>query len=410
MKRFWWCLSTVLLGCDPEPVPPPEGVDIPEGACGHALYVVSSDYQSTSVAIVGYDGQVLSSSILSSASESAGLSVPLSGDVTAPTSRTSSGQIVLMDRFPAGVISFLDPTGPEVTRQITVQTGFNANPQDVLELDNRLYISRYELNPDPGAEPFDRGSDVLIADAADGALIGSIPLEAAMEGAPEGFLPRPSRMVAIDGLVYVLLSAYSADFARSDDGRVAVIDPARDEVVRHVALTGARGCSGLAVSPSKARIAVACSGTFAGASTPSIDDSAIVVLAVEEDALTVEQTIFASTLGEDPVNGFSVAFVSEESLLASTFGVLDASGEVARPDRLLEVSLDGAVRELGRSDKKVFTMGDVRCEAACGVCFAADADGLQVQRFAIQDGQLGESKGISLDDGIGLPPRYLGAY
>lgn len=409
MKRWWW-MAFALLGCDPEPNEPAQGVDVPEGACGHALYVVTSDYQSTSVAIVGYDGEVLSRSILSSASESAGLSVPLSGDVAAPTSRTSSRQILLMDRFPAGVLTFLDPTVPEVTRQITVQTGFNANPQDVLELEERLYISRYELNPNPGAEPFDRGSDVLVADAADGALIGSIPLDAAMQDAPDVFLPRPSRMIAIDGLIYVLLSAYSADFTLSDDGRVAVIDPANEEVVRHVVLAGARGCSGLAVSPSKARIAVACSGTFAGASDPSIDDSAIVVLAVGHDSLTVEQTISAASLGEDPVNGFSVAFVSDDTVLASTFGTLDAKGEVARPDRLLEVTLDGDVRELKRSEKKVFTMGDVRCEAACGVCFAADADGGQVQRFSIEDGRLGEAKGISLDDGIGLPPRYLGAY
>lgn len=409
MKRYGW-LSAVLIACDPEAPPPAQGVDVPEGACGHALYVVSSDYQSTSVAIVGYDGEVLSSSILSSASESAGLSVPLSGDVTAPTARAPSGQIVLVDRFPAGVLTLLDPTGPNVTAQFTVQTGFAANPQDVLELAGRLYISRYESNPRPGSEPYDRGSDVLIADAADGSLLGSISLEAAMEGAAEGFLPRPSRMVELGGLIYVLLSAYSSDFGSSEDGRVAVIDPAREELVRFAILSGARGCSGLAVSPSKTRLAIACSGTFAGASTPTIEDSALVILSVADDALDIEQRVPAEALGQDPINGFSVAFVDEDTLLASTFGSLDAQGGVARPDRLLELTLDGDVRELARSQDKVFTLGDVRCEAQCGVCFAADAEHLQVQRFVIEGGRLSEANGITIDDGIGLPPRYLGGY
>jgi hypothetical protein len=33
-----------------------------------------------------------------------------------------------------------------------------------------------------------------------------------------------------------------------------------------------------------------------------------------------------------------------------------------------------------------------------------------VHRFAISDGKLGERRSITIDDGIGLPPRYIGAY
>ena len=71
-------LALAAAGCsDPAPAPP-AGVDVEPGACGHALYVISSDYQSTSVAIVSYDGEVLASSLISSGSETTGLSTPLS--------------------------------------------------------------------------------------------------------------------------------------------------------------------------------------------------------------------------------------------------------------------------------------------------------------------------------------------
>ncbi|MBK6512995.1 MAG: hypothetical protein IPM79_07895 [Polyangiaceae bacterium] len=406
-----FAVASLGAGCGPEAPTPPAGVDVPEGPCGHALYVLSSDYQSTNVSVLGWDGVVLSDSIVSSASRAPGLSVALSGDVTAPTDRTSSGEIVVLDRYPAAALTFVDPTTATVRDQLSLQTGFASNPQDYLEVaPDKAYVTRYAANPEPGREPFDEGSDVLIIDPSSATISGRIDLQAAMAGAEDGILPRPSRLVATEDTVFALLSAYSLDFSRSGEGRVAAIDPQGDQLLSFVELTGARGCASLALSSSGSRLAVGCSGTFGGTSTPTIEDAAVLVFDVAGAELSLVARWSAQELGGDPL-GLSLDFVSDGELLLSTLGRLDDEGEQVRPDRLLALSIeDGATRELLRSDGAPFTLGDVRCEAACGACFVADADHGAVQRVNIVDGRAEGSEAVVLDDGIGLPPRYLGAY
>lgn len=411
MRRF--VLVSLLISssaCGPDELPPPEGVDVPAGPCGHALYVVSSDYQSSSVSIVGYDGAVLSTAILHSGSANDSGGVALSRDVTAPTTRTSSGSVVLLDRE-VGMLTLLDPVAATVTRQIPVRTGFDLpNPQDVLEITpDKIYVSRYGSNPNPGAEPFDEGNDILIVNPRTGSITGSIGLADAMGGAEEGILPHPSRMLASEDRVYALLSAYSLDYSRSGDGRIVTVDPSADAIESVITLDGMRGCSGFALSPSGKRLAVACSGTFALSNTPSVEDSGVVVVDLAGAAPSIAHRVEASELGGDPL-GLSVAFLSDDVILAATMGKLDDSGALGRPDRLLEITLGGDVRELLRSESMPVSLGDVRCEAACGVCFAADADHNVVQRIEITDGRAGTMEAIPLDDGIGLPPRFLGAY
>ena len=72
--------------------------------------------------------------------------------------------------------------------------------------------------------------------------------------------------------------------------------------------------------------------------------------------------------------------------------------------------MSGDSREILRTEKP-FSIGDIRCEPACSVCFVADADRGVVHRAELaEDGCVGELHPIAIDDGIGLPPRYLGAY
>lgn len=405
--------AAILAACDgASPPPPSEGVDIPEGPCGHALYVVSTDYQSTTVAVVGWDGAVLEGSIVSSGSATSGLSVPFSGDVVAPSARSTSGSILLLDRYPTGVVSVIDPTAASVDAQIDVRTGFSSNPQDILEVaPGKAYVSRYGQNPDPGATAFDAGSDLVIVRLDDATLTGRVDLSLAMDGAEEGILPRPSKLARACGSVFALLSSYSADFLHSGDGRIATIDPESDRVVGHTVLEGARGCSTLAVSPSGHRLAVSCSGTFGGTSTPTIEDSALLVLSVDDaGALHLESRIAAADLGDAPLAP-TLAFATDDVVLAGTLGAMNDQFEQTVPDRLLEITLStGAARELLRSETRAFTLGDARCELACGACFVADADHQVVQRFSIDAAGVSAPSAIPLDDGIGLPPRYLGAF
>src|SRR5690606_21913440 len=104
--------------------------------------MTDESYASANVALVGLDGSTLSGSFISSGSAAPSLNAALSGDVTLPGQRMT-GDIVLIDRFPNSVLTFVDVQTAEVTRQIPVRTGFDSNPQDFLELSaGKALVSR----------------------------------------------------------------------------------------------------------------------------------------------------------------------------------------------------------------------------------------------------------------------------
>ena len=84
---------------------------------------------------------------------------------------------------------------------------------------------------------------------------------------------------------------------------------------------------------------------------------------------------------------------------------------------------DSSTEELLTSASDPFTLGDVRCNAACGSCFLTDAGrGGVVHRFGfevesagaqqrlVRQGPLTLQASTKPDSQIGLPPRYLGAF
>ena len=397
-----------LLACSSEPTPAPDGLSLPEGPCGHALLVLSTDYKaSSSVGVVGFDGEVLAPSMLSSGSATVGLSSPLSGDVVVPTTPTPNG-IVVIDRTPLGVVTWFDPVGAKVTRQLSV--GPATNPQDYLEIaDHKAYVSRYDVNPQPGAEPFDRGQDVLVIDPSAGSKLASITFGPQFTSLPAGILPHPGRMVATTSEVLVLVATYSSDFKQSGDSALVRIDPSTDKVKGIVPLTGLRGCTALALSPTSDRIAVGCSGTFGGTSTPTLADSGVIVL--DAKSFAVLRAFNATTLRNQPV-GFSISFASDDVLFVPTDGSVDAS----TPDHLLSANVaTGAVTTLATSPG-AFDFGEVRCASSCGACFltvgsSTNASENRVSRFAIDanGAVMGSPEEIRIGDGH-LAPRYLGIY
>ncbi|WP_233561988.1 hypothetical protein [Sorangium cellulosum] len=406
-----------LLGCN-APAPPEDtgGTDAPEGPCGIGAVVISSDYQSTSVGLLSWDGAVLSASIASSASAPLVLSAPLSGDVTASTMPLRGGRLALVDRS-ASALTWLDARRGEVTGQLSVATGFTANPQDYIEVSPvKAYVPRLEPNLAPGAQPLDGGSDVLVVDPEARALVGRVDLAPAMAGEDPEFHPRPSRAALVEDSLYVLLTASTLSFLETAASRLVEID-ARDDAIKAVTLLdGLHGCAGLAVSPSGARLAVVCSGSFGGDATANLAEAGVVILARGEGGLVEERRWTAAELGEGSP-GFSVAFASEDTVLLTTLGH-DAIGGV-RPvhDTLTAADLSGgAPRVLLRSKELPFSLGEVRCAAACGRCLVADAetDGGVVHRFDVGAGggsrALVHAGAFHVDPRVGLPPRYLGAF
>lgn len=393
---FALALAPALAGCGPRAAPSTGGVALPEGEC-RALVLVESDYQSSSVALLSWQGEVLSSSFASSATHG------LSGDLVVPTSRLEGREVVLVDRYPAGVVTWLDVESG-AARQLSVATGFASNPQDVLELSNGLaLVSRFGHHGAPGQEPFDRGDDVLVLDARAPAIVASIDLRPALAGLAPSLRPRATRLTRdARGRPWVLLSVYDDTFLEAGESRLVSLDVDARAIEHVVPLVGLRGCAGLARSPSGERLAVSCSGAFVGTSEPDVALAGLAVLDASSDSPALALSAGASTLGDQPL-GFSLAFDGEGTVLVTTFGKL----EPPEPDRLLEVDLASTlVSERWSSTGEPFTLGEVRCEPGCG-CALTDASRGAGALVRWPSGG-GDGTLIRSQSGIGLPARYVG--
>ena len=410
------------LGACNAPAPPGStgGTTLPPGECGRGLVVVGTDYQSTNVSLVGLDLTVLSSSFISSATEDTELSAPLSGDAVPPTMIQSGSEIVLLDRYPAAVLTWVDVATAHVRAQLRVGAGF-ANPQDyVLQAADKAYVTRMGQNTAPGHEPFDLGSDVLMVDPRSPAIVGSIDLWPALAGEALPVLPSPNRMVLAGDRLFVLLTPYSSDFAQAADARVVTIDTRTDAILDVAVLGNKQGCLGLALSPDETRIAVGCAGAWQGSSTPVLEKSGLVVLSIAAEGTggggvggsgaggAAPIAFGANDLGGQPL-GFAVDFADTDHVLFTAFGRFAQGAEPAQQDLLGE--LDWTTYELRillRGQALPFTFGEARC--ACGDCFLADAEQGLLHRFAGDGPWLTLGQSVAPAPEIGLPPRLVGRF
>ncbi len=397
MKLSTSALGLTLLATSAQPgcgAPRPEadtgGVSLAPTACGRGLVVVATDYASSSIALADTTGAVVSASVLSSSSAAAGLGAPLSGDVTTPSSLPPSGRVVLLDRYPASVVTWLDPASGAVEGQLALSAGNATNPQDYLEIDDRrAYVTRYDSAASPQAPPLSRGSDVLVIDHRAHVAVSSIPLPG--DGA---LLPRPTRLLRVGAQIVVPLERMDRAFQQAGDGAVVGIDPSRDEVAWTLALPGLASCGGAAVNAEGTRLVLVCSGRFLDGPTAQLARAGIAVL----DTTTLPPTLIAVHRTPAPPSPFADVDASG-ALLVVTYG--DRDRELA--DALVRVELaTGATTELARSSP--FGFGDVRCLRECGSCFVADAGAGELVRVA--DQHVSRSPVSSR----GLPPRYLGRF
>jgi hypothetical protein len=381
------------------------------GACARGFVVVSSDYQSTSVGLLDGRGEVQSPRFISSASANAGLSAALSGDVVTSTLTATTNEIVLIDRYPAGVLSWVNLESGRVRAQLPVGTGFAANPHDYVPISpTKAYVPRFEPNFSPGATRFDEGNDLLIVDPSAPAILGRIDLGAAL-GSDE-FYPRADRALKVGRWVYALLGAMSLDFTASTDAGLVVLDSETDNILQVLRISRAHGCTHLALHPGGRELAVACSGSWNGDNTPDSATSAIVRLAIDPETGTARELrrYPAATFGEGPI-GSGLSYASESQLLFTTLGEFGGGSVSRKDDTLIELTLEsGEFEIILRSNGEPFTLGDVRCE--CGLCLATDASReLGLHRFTVESGKLTALEPLSTEPDAGrLPPRTLGAF
>lgn len=403
MRAVPWFFALSAVACDAaEPPPSSGGVGaLAPTACGRGLVVVASDYASTNVALADLGGRTLSPSFVSSGAAAPGVSAALSGDVVLPLESPRSGEVVLLDRFPNSVLTWMDPVTGHVRAQLSVRTGFPANPHDYVELSpEKAYVSRYESNPAPGRQPFDEGGDLVVVDPRAPRIVSRIALAQPDDG---DLLPRADRMLAIGDRVLVSLQRFDRSFKRAGDARLLGVDPARDAVDFVVDLPGLSSCGGMARVGD--RVLVACSGAF-GNGDAQLDRSGVVLLDVAaRPPRELRRFPVARSLG-GPV-GPSVAYASPDVALGVVFGDKDRGGG----DQVFSLDLaTGEARSLLRTST-AFSLGDVRCASSCGgACVVADAEAGALRVFSVERGAVTERAAARIGDRSGLPPRYVGAF
>ncbi|MFO0744794.1 MAG: hypothetical protein U1F43_03850 [Myxococcota bacterium] len=397
------CVVPCLAACD-DAAPDPSEI-LPRAEC--AIAVVASDYGSSSVSLLAADGRPCASDIVHSGSRPPGLLTALSGDVVLPTSAPPAGspsELVLIDRYPNGVVTLVDPDSTKlaVQSQYAVAPGFVGNPQDMLRLgDGTALVSRLQKNPEPTPEAidFDDGSDLLIIDLIDGHRVGRIDLTAAAE---PGFDPTPGLMAAAGGLVWVGLSHLTTDLVSAiGPGRVAAVDADARELVATVPLAPFTNCGQLAASPSG--VWVACSGKFKGRVDAQVEQSGLAWI----DAATREVMWSggAVELGGAPF-GLSLAALDDQRALAVSLGDIG----VHSPDHLVVIDRrDGSATPLLASTD-AFEIGGILPSPEAGVVLVAVADiyAPRIERLSLD--RLARLEPITQSSATGLPPRLLSFF
>jgi hypothetical protein len=400
-------LGAAAAGCD---VSPPGGSGGVGGAgggaagCPRALVVASSDYASTNVSVVSAGGEVLSASLISSASAGVGASAALSGDVVLPHDRPASGLVVLIDRYPNSVVTWVDPATAGVRGQLSVATGFASNPHDYLEAGGaKAYVTRYNTNPSPGREPLDGGGDLLVVDRDGPAVVGRVDLGAEAEGASQ---PRPSRLARLaEGEAVVTLDRFDAAFQQAADARLVGLDTEAGALTWRLDVAGLANCGGLSVSPSGARLALACSGVFADGAGQLARSGLVVLDLGARPPREAARFDLAARFGAPLAP--AVAFASETLLVGVAYGDLAAG----RRDLAYALDLAGGEATTLAEAADAFSFGDLRCAPGCGErCFLADAGQNTLRPFRLEGGALAPEAGLRVDTAFGLPPRALGAY
>jgi hypothetical protein len=381
--------------------------------CPAGALVVMSDFISTQVALGRLDGTTLCGSLISSArSETTPISFALSGDVVLPSSPPSSGRVVLLDRYGTNVVTFLDGGSGAITAQLAVGTGFEANIQDYLEIDETLaLISRWGENPVPGHEAFDEGSDLLLVDTRAPAILDRIAMPR-----EDGWPPRPAGLSRAGEYAVVTLQRFALDIKSQGDAMLVGVGLESRSVEWSLTLSGLKNCGALTLSPDGVTAAVACTGFVdrSGKAT-NVAESALVLFDLGSVPPSEVARFPAGDLAGEPLQS-EVEFYGARRLLVKTQTPLGAGGS----NRVLALDLDGGAdapevvlqarpSEDGTGQGVVF--GGMLCTPGCAErCLVADADRGVLARFASEDERLVALPSLAVRGSVGLPPRDVGGF
>lgn len=374
--------------------------------------IINGDFTSSSISLVSPQGEMQSPAFLSSASSAPGLSAALGGDLALPSSTSGDDEIVIIDRFPAAVLSWVNLETAEVRAQLSVATGFVSNPHDYVRFSaSKAFVPRFEPNLMAGLEPFDAGNDVLVVDPTSANVVDRIDLTPAFADAPAGFYPRADRAVLAGGRLRVLAIGLNADFTEHVASRLISIDPETNAIEDVLVFDGMNGCGSVAPSPDGSELAIACGGAYGQEPAGGFPDSGIIRVRVADEPVELARHV-SRELGIGPINHF--AWLDAERLALLTFGRFAADGgAVEADDEARTLDLGAGTVSAPWLSGGPFSLGDIACSLLDGVCLVADAetDGGVLQRFAIDaDGSLQITGTLQPDAASGLPPRTIGVF
>jgi hypothetical protein len=183
-----------------------------------------------------------------------------------PVARVRDGRPLIINRLSFDNLQGLDPAaGFRTAFQYTTGNGSNphdlaitgyaaagATPQAGAAGAGVAFVTRYE-------PPYD---DLALFDLDDGSLLGSIDLVPYARNTDH--LPRPDQVLLHDGLLWVTLQDANRSFTDFMTGRLAIIDPARREVLDVLDLSGQNPFESLVYSDDTGLIYVGLAGIFPG--------------------------------------------------------------------------------------------------------------------------------------------------
>jgi hypothetical protein len=381
-----------------------------------AYAVISSDFSSTSIAMLDGRFEIIEESWLNSGTTYPGLVATLSGDVVLPTRQQGDGTFGVIDRFLTDVITqFFVPSGnlngQARTQGDTGDSGFSSNPQDIIFIDAQsAWVTRYEPNLDPNAAPENQGSDLYEINPKDWSTTGArIDLSTLntiemVEDAPVEVFARPSRGVLIDSTILVGLDRISAAFDAAGTGIVALVN-IEDKSITSVELTGLKNCGRVVAVPGEANKAtVACTGF----SNPFGDEAQIratagvAMLDVQPEGVAVERMWRASDDAGSPIAVSGMIALDAEHVLAVAHGNF-----VDTTDVLYDINLtDGAVLPVLTSPGS-FTIGVSAYDADRGMLHVPDAARNAVIELEENADGFTETGSTEIAPNLGLPPTQV---
>lgn len=380
--------------------------------------VVSSDFSSSSIAMLDADFVAISESWLNSGTTYPGLVATLSGDVVLPTRQAGDASFAVIDRFFTDVVTRFHVPSGNLDGQVRTHgeigdSGFSSNPQDLIFVDeNSAWVPRYESNPSPSASPETRGNDLLEIDPSEMSRTGRrIDLsslnttETVMTGngpVEVEVFARPSRGVLVGSIIVVGLDRISASFDAAGTGMVAVVDLEDDSVVG-IELPGLASCGRLVPVPGAPRkVVVACLGFSLpfGVEEQIRATSGIALLDVAESEVTIEEVWRVGNDSAIAVN--AVTAVDSRRVL----GV--ANGDfVTSNDQLFLIDLASGDQELVHEASGSFAIGESAYDPDSEMLYVPDASQNAVVEFAADEGGFVELGSTTIAPGIGLAPTKV---